>query len=107
MFIKRCFIVFLVIGQILVNGVAASVHITEDYEHQHDVPHQHFLSEQRIVINDDLHHDHEESAHMHLEYQLSDPLQIQFQTSSVPVRAEVKSLVPVISFSPPVPPPTV
>ena len=106
MFIKRCFIVFLVIGQILVNGVAASVHITEDYQHNHDVPHQHFFSEQHTVINDDLHHDHEEGAHMHLEYQLSGPLLIQFQTDSVLDHTESEWLVPVISFSPPVPPPT-
>jgi len=103
---KRFLIFFLVIGHILVNGVAAAVHVTEDYQHQHEVPHSHLLSDAEQAINDDWQHDHEESAHMHLEFQLSETAKIAFKQCTMGNYSEAKRLFSTLAVSPPVPPPT-
>ena len=61
---KRFFIFCLVIGHILVNGVAAAVHMTEDTQHEHQVSHSHLLSDRDQVINDDWQHDHDDGVCM-------------------------------------------
>tara|TARA_R110002111_G_scaffold171448_7_gene237005 strand:- start:198 stop:488 length:291 start_codon:yes stop_codon:yes gene_type:complete len=94
------------LGHILVNGVAASVHMTEDYEHEHEAVHSHLLSNNEHVINDDGQHDHGEGAHMHLEFQLSDMVKVTFKQCTISSCAEVEWLFSTLSLSPPVPPPT-
>ena len=58
---KQLLIFLLIAGHIIVKGVAAAVHMTEDYEHGHDVPHQHFLTGDTVLIQDIGHHDHDEN----------------------------------------------
>ena len=103
---KQLLIFLLIAGHIIVNGVAAAVHMTEDYEHGHDVPHQHFLTGDKVVIQDIGHHDHDEGAHMHLEFQLSDATLYQFKHVQIGRYYELKRLFSSTDYSPPVPPPT-
>lgn len=90
----------------MINGVAASVHITEDYQHEHAVEHRHFLSSDDNVIHDEWQHDHEDSAHMHLEFQMSDVQPYQFQHIKAGRFVESERLFSSTAHSPPVPPPT-
>jgi hypothetical protein len=102
---KQILIFLLIAGHIIVNGVAAAVHMTEDYKHDHDTPHQHFFSNDEIVSHDDWHHDHDEGAHMHLEFQLSDVQQYQRPQQGVTHQNELKRALFSTDYSPPVPPP--
>lgn len=103
---KRFFIFCLVIGHILVNGVASAVHMTEDTQHEHQVSHSHLLSDRDQVINDDWQHEHEEGAHMHLEFQMSDSPKMSFKQGSRGHYSEPKWQFSTLTASPPVPPPT-
>ena len=103
---KRFFIFCIVISHILVNGVAAAVHMTEDYQHEHQVSHSHLLSDAADVINDDWQHGHDEGAHMHLEFQMPDSTKIAFKQGSRGHLSEPKSPFSTLIYSPPTPPPT-
>jgi len=95
------------LGHILVNGVAASVHMTEDYKHEHNVEHTHLFSNDKHVINDDCqHHEHAERAHMHAEFQLSDMATIGFTQYAISRYIDMQPSFPTLALSPPVPPPT-
>jgi hypothetical protein len=102
---KQILIFLLIAGHIIVNGVAAAVHMTEEYNHCHETQHQHFFSNDEIVSHDDGHHEHEEGAHMHLEFQLSDAQQYLRPKQLVTHHDEIKRAFSSAAYAPPVPPP--
>ncbi len=106
MLIKRCLIFFLVLGHIWVNGVAASIHSTEDYQHKHDVEHYHFFDSDKVVSHDEWNHDHDDCTHNHMQFQLSESVSLQLQAKLLPHDDELDWQFSSTAFSPPVPPPT-
>jgi hypothetical protein len=103
--LKKVLFCLLMINHIMINGVAASVHMTEDYQHEHAVEHSHFGASNKIVSHDEWNHDHDEGTHMHLEFQLADAQQYQFQHSKTVRFVDVERLFSSTAYSPPVPPP--
>lgn len=103
---KSVFTLLLIMSHILVNGVAASVHMTEDYDHEHDVEHSHYFSSEPTSVSDDWQHDHNDEAHMHVVFQLPNTVNIEVSRPTVTTESDTARQLVTTNSSPPVPPPT-
>lgn len=98
----------LIISHLLINVAWASSHMVEDFvQHAHESPHVHLSTLLSFFdANDDVPHEHEDEAHVHLILYVSGIEH--FAISATPGQNSSDTEIPFtnIAASPPVPPPT-
>jgi len=110
--LKRLFVIVL-LAPLLVNGVWASVHLTEDDHHLHTTPHLHFdteihsIDERELTDSESSEHGTHEHVHIYLNAYIKTEELNYFEKRNTTNQFGFNSIFISLIPSPPVPPPNI